>query len=157
MILICFWFWFYIHCKPPGQEDKLLSPSGVIWGRKAGSIPTKKWSSGLPGNWFWWVASVVHRFYYWLKASPKGSSLERFLRYQKKKLGFQNIAFWWLGIEESICWKFWAATRWGLFHRIISWLIIFFNWQLVLESWPHPHFALTRGRDVIWARANWLI
>ena len=68
----------------PGQEDKLLSPSGVIWGRKAGSTPAQKWSSGLPGNWFWQVGSVVRRFYYWLEASPKGSSLERFLRYQKK-------------------------------------------------------------------------
>jgi hypothetical protein len=29
--------------------------------------------------------SIVCRFYYWLEASPKGSSLERFLRYQKKK------------------------------------------------------------------------
>ena len=27
---------------PPGQEDKLLSPSGVILGQKAGSTPTKK-------------------------------------------------------------------------------------------------------------------
>jgi hypothetical protein len=34
--------------------------------------------------------SIVCRFYYWLEASPKGSSLERFLRYPKKKILFTN-------------------------------------------------------------------
>ena len=38
----------------------------------------------LPGNQFWRVGSIVHRFYY-LKASPKGSSLERFLTLSKKE------------------------------------------------------------------------
>ena len=32
---------------------------------------------GLP-NWFWRVGSIVRRFFYWLEASPKSSSLERF-------------------------------------------------------------------------------
>ena len=42
----------------------------------------------LPSNWFWWVGSVVHRFYC-LEASPKGSYLERFLMYIFK--GFMTV------------------------------------------------------------------
>ena len=38
----------------------------------------------LPGNWFWWVGSVALRLYY-LEASLKGSSLERFPTLSKKK------------------------------------------------------------------------
>ncbi len=44
---------------------KLLRPSGVN-------------APGLLGNWFWRVGLVACRFYC-LEASPKGSSLERFL------------------------------------------------------------------------------
>ena len=49
----------------PGHEHKLLSPSRVN-------------ATGLPNNWFW-------RRFYCLEASPKGSSLIRFLTLKKKK------------------------------------------------------------------------
>ncbi len=39
---------------------------------------------GLPGNWFWRVESVGHKFYF-LVTGPKGSSLERFPMLSKKK------------------------------------------------------------------------
>jgi hypothetical protein len=54
----------------PGHEYKLLSLLGMN-------------ALGLPGNWFWRVGLVVRSFYY-LEASPKGSSLKRFLCYKKK-------------------------------------------------------------------------
>jgi hypothetical protein len=43
---------------------------------------------GLPGNWFWRVGSIA-RWFYCLKASPKGSSVERFpMLYKKNELSF---------------------------------------------------------------------
>ncbi len=55
----------------PGHEYKLLNPLGVN-------------APGLLDNWFWRVGLVARRFYY-LEASPKGSSLERFPTLSKKK------------------------------------------------------------------------
>ena len=54
-----------------GHEHKLLRPSGV-------NAPK------LLTNWFWWVGSVVCRFYF-LGTSSKGSSLLRFPTLYKKR------------------------------------------------------------------------
>ena len=43
-------------------------------------------------NWFWWVVLVAHKFY-WLEASPKGSSLERFPMSSKKKKKRSNAVY----------------------------------------------------------------
>lgn len=64
--------WGYI-CIAPGHEHeyKLLSLLGMN-------------DPGLSDYWFWWVGSVVRKFY-WLEASLKGSSLERFLMFNVHK------------------------------------------------------------------------
>ena len=54
-----------------GHKHKLLSPLGVN-------------VLGLLGNWFWRVGSIACRSYY-LEASLKSSSLERFSTLSKKK------------------------------------------------------------------------
>ena len=62
------------------HEHKLLSPSRMN-------------ASRLPGN----VGSVGGRFY-WLEASPKGPSLERFstlFKKKKKKKIHVHVFYWW--------------------------------------------------------------
>ena len=73
----------------------------------------------LPGNWFWQVGSVALRLYY-LEASLKGSSLERFPTLSKKKKKKNRVENFHSIKRPSIClcgcycmFKAYAASGFG--------------------------------------------